>query len=487
MSVAALWMSDAIRFVPRIRVPRVARARAFDDSSDARDAKFDRASLAARARRVATRRRGSRASRSAAAGEASAHRDAARATPRDASREGATRGRGATHRASDAPDEDDLAMKTTRGRARVRRMPAGRIRRRAARALSIACALALGRDGVTRAEAQASDGNCVAAEQTAIFVAFSENAPDAVFRSDDGCLAGGGRGVGCCPGSVCKACEGDSTSRFYSCKCEPCAAGTVQPLAAQKTCVSCPAGWFNSRTGQATCEPCPVGTFSTKVGNTVGCTACGAGTSGKSTLEDYYEKTTRSWRAPATGDGSTFDSTLAATSCTDCPAGTSGGGAGDACTPCAPGYYSAARAETCTPCPVGTYSVLSGGASIDSCIPCAAGESNNAIGSTECWQVCPIALLSCAADAVRARGAYDALELARARPRISYTDDGIDDYRARLCKTGCETFATDHWCASFGLPNVNDCDQYAPPPPPPAPPGDVADPNATAANASAAS
>jgi len=29
-------MSDAIRFVPRIRVPRVARARAFDDSSDAR-------------------------------------------------------------------------------------------------------------------------------------------------------------------------------------------------------------------------------------------------------------------------------------------------------------------------------------------------------------------------------------------------------------------------------------------------------------------
>jgi hypothetical protein len=51
--------------------------------------------------------------------------------------------------------------------------------------------------------------------------------------------------------------------------------------------------------------------------------------------------------------------------------------------------------------------------------------------------VCPIALLSCAADAVRARGAYDALELARARPRISYTDDGIDDYRARLCKTGC--------------------------------------------------
>uniref|UniRef100_A0A7R9T527 Tyrosine-protein kinase ephrin type A/B receptor-like domain-containing protein n=1 Tax=Ostreococcus sp. 'lucimarinus' TaxID=242159 RepID=A0A7R9T527_9CHLO len=379
-------------------------------------------------------------------------------------------------------------MKTTRGRARVRRMPAGRIRRRAARALSIACALALGRDGVTRAEAQASDGNCVAAEQTAIFVAFSENAPDAVFRSDDGCLAGGGRGVGCCPGSVCKACEGDSTSRFYSCKCEPCAAGTVQPLAAQKTCVSCPAGWFNSRTGQATCEPCPVGTFSTKVGNTVGCTACGAGTSGKSTLEDYYEKTTRSWRAPATGDGSTFDSTLAATSCTDCPAGTSGGGAGDACTPCAPGYYSAARAETCTPCPVGTYSVLSGGASIDSCIPCAAGESNNATGSTECWQVCPIALLSCAADAVRDRGAYDALELARARPRISYTDDGIDDYRARLCKTGCETFGTDHWCASFGLPTQDDCKKYAPPPPPPpAPPGDVADPNATAANASAAS
>jgi len=368
-------------------------------------------------------------------------------------------------------------------------------------AVALVAAIAL---RASTAQAQGGEENCVAQDQNATFVAFSANAPEAVFRSDDGCLAGGGRGVGCCPGSVCGTCveetnavhvEGGAsvTLKFFNCLCEPCPAGTVQPLAAQKTCVACPAGWFNAAEGRATCEPCPVGTFSTKVGNTVGCTACGAGTSGKSTLADYYEKTTRSWRAPATGDGSTFDPTLAATFCADCPAGTSGGGAGDACTPCAPGYYSAARAETCTPCPVGTYSVLSGGASIDSCIPCAAGESNDATGSTECWQVCPISLLSCAEDAVRAKGAYDALELARARPRISYTDDGIDDYRSRLCKIGCETFGTQHWCASFGLPNVNDCDAYAsPPPPPPAPPPastspdvDAAAPNATTANASA--
>ena len=164
----------------------------------------------------------------------------------------------------------------------------------------------------------------MAQDQNATFVAFSANAPEAVFRSDDGCLAGGGRGVGCCPGSVCGTCveetnavhvEGGAsvTLKFFNCLCEPCPAGTVQPLAAQKTCVACPAGWFNAAEGRATCEPCPVGTFSTKVGNTVGCTACGAGTSGKSTLADYYEKTTRSWRAPATGDGSTFDPTLAAT------------------------------------------------------------------------------------------------------------------------------------------------------------------------------
>ena len=368
-------------------------------------------------------------------------------------------------------------------------------------AVALVAAIAL---RATTARAQGGEENCVAQDQNATFVAFSANAPEAVFRSDDGCLAGGGRGVGCCPGSVCGTCveetnavhvEGGAsvTLKFFNCLCEPCPAGTVQPLAAQKTCVACPAGWFNAAEGRATCEPCPVGTFSTKVGNTVGCTACGAGTSGKSTLADYYEKTTRSWRAPATGDGSTFDPTLAATFCADCPAGTSGGGAGDACTPCAPGYYSAARAETCTPCPVGTYSVLSGGASIDSCIPCAAGESNDATGSTECWQVCPISLLSCAEDAVRAKR-----RVRRARARARSPSNFLHRRRHRrlpqpALQDRLRNLRHPTLVRVLRPPQRERLRPYAsPPPPPPAPPPastspdvDAAAPNATTANASA--
>ena len=99
-----------------------------------------------------------------------------------------------------------------------------------------------------------AQSTCVGQGQTAIFVAFSENAPDAVFKSDDGCLAGGGRGVGCCPGSVCRDCQDQINVvevqgatvelAYFSCTCEACAVGTVQPLEAQTSCVPCPAGWF---------------------------------------------------------------------------------------------------------------------------------------------------------------------------------------------------------------------------------------------------
>jgi len=348
--------------------------------------------------------------------------------------------------------------------------------------------------------AQEGDGEdtCVASGQIGIFVQYSENAGNAVFQSEDNaCLAGGGRGVGCCPGSICdvttckvpcKDAAGESVecdavgatedvdAGFFQCPCAPCPTGTVQALSSKHECVECPAGWYNSKQGQATCTPCPVGTFSSRVGNPTGCTPCPVGTSGRSTLEEYYAKTTRAFRAPASGPGSVFDPTIGATSCTDCPAGTSGGGAGEACVPCAPGTYSDKRAETCTPCPVGTYGVESGGSSIDACIPCAAGESNDAPGSTSCWQVCPNALLSCAESEVREAGYYASLEVDR--PRVRYAVDTTDDYRAKICRLGCETYGTDHWCPSYGDLIANDCVALSPPSPPSAPPPPPAPPPA---------
>ena len=314
--------------------------------------------------------------------------------------------------------------------------------------------------------------NCVESGDTAFFVAFSPNAPDALFPSDYGCLPGGGRGVGCCKGSVCRTCNEQTTDglKSYSCLCEPCSAGTVQPLDGASECVECPAGWYQNLGGQAYCKPCGVGTFSTRVGNAQSsCTACPAGTSGASTRAAWLEATTRNFRPPTEPDpGWEYDSTLAATSCEDCAPGTSGAGAGAACETCPPGTYSSSAASECTKCPIGTYNAQSGGASVAACKTCPAGETNDAEGSTTCYQVCPIPIIACA-EAYKKDGAdrgYYELNVAR-RPRITYVSDEIDAYRAKLCEDGCNRFNTDHWCASYGNPTEDDCDQYRAPPPPP--------------------
>lgn len=55
--------------------------------------------------------------------------------------------------------------------------------------------------------------------------------------------------------------------------CNPCAAGTAQPLEAQYTCVDCPAGSYQDLPGQVVCKTCPAGTFQTLPGQ-VGCVPC---------------------------------------------------------------------------------------------------------------------------------------------------------------------------------------------------------------------
>jgi hypothetical protein len=42
---------------------------------------------------------------------------------------------------------------------------------------------------------------CTSQNNVAIFMVFQAENPDTVFESEDGCLAGGGRGSGCCAGS----------------------------------------------------------------------------------------------------------------------------------------------------------------------------------------------------------------------------------------------------------------------------------------------
>ena len=92
--------------------------------------------------------------------------------------------------------------------------------------------------------------------------------PDSV-SFEDGCLAGGGRGTGCCAGAQCRVCEpnqvtvaGVSSCAANSCQCEPRRPpGSVQFRVGQNTCVgSAPPGGTSSY-GQTNCIQCPPGTF----------------------------------------------------------------------------------------------------------------------------------------------------------------------------------------------------------------------------------
>ena len=73
-----------------------------------------------------------------------------------------------------------------------------------------------------------AQGDCMPQGSVAIFMVYQAENPDSVFFSEDGCLAGGGRGTGCCAGAQCRVCEpnqvtsaGGKLMRWNSCQCEP--------------------------------------------------------------------------------------------------------------------------------------------------------------------------------------------------------------------------------------------------------------------------
>ena len=249
------------------------------------------------------------------------------------------------------------------------------------------------------------------------------------------------------------------TLKFFNCQCEPCAAGTVQPLAAQKTCVACPAGWFNARDGAGDVRAVSGGDVQHEGREHGRVHGVRRGDVGEEHAGGLLRKDDA--LVASAGDGGWIDvrsdvsgDVRARTVPRERPGEAPGTrarrarpgitrrraprrarrvqSARTACSPAAPPSTAASRAPrvnpTTPPDPPNAGR-------------CARSPSSRAPRTPS-----------------GPRGAYDALELARARPRISYTDDGIDDYRSRLCKIGCETFGTQHWCASFGLPNVNDCD-----------------------------
>lgn len=177
---------------------------------------------------------------------------------------------------------------------------------------------------LSRMLATISAQECTAQGNVAIFMVFQAENPDTVFHSDDGCLAGGGRGSGCCSGAQCRVCESNQVTsisgkqmNWNSCVCEPCPPGTVQFRAGRQECVECPAGWYQPQEGQTECIQCPAGTFNPKVGRFEPCLMCPPGTYSKSQIRAYREATTKMYRGTTT----TFNPSMGSISCTNCPAG----------------------------------------------------------------------------------------------------------------------------------------------------------------------
>ena len=162
------------------------------------------------------------------------------------------------------------------------------------------------------------------------------------------------------PGSACPA----GTYAYSSTQCMGCPIGTYYGgtgAASSSACQSCPTGTYANVTGQSACTQCPAGTASsaTKATSVATCAICPAGT---------Y-------------------SGVAASSCTNCAAGTYATSAGTStCTSCAAGTYStavgASLASTCQSCVAGTYSTTVGASSSATCQSCVAGTYSTVVGAS---------------------------------------------------------------------------------------------------------
>jgi hypothetical protein len=304
--------------------------------------------------------------------------------------------------------------------------------------------------------APARSQDCTIQGSVAIFMVYQAENPDQVFESADGCLAGGGRGTGCCPGARCAVCEpkavnstGGKIMRWNACMCESCPPGSVQFRVGQNACVECPAGWYQPSLGQTECVPCPSGTFNPAGGRSENCVPCPPGTYSRSDILAYREATTKRYRSTATE----FDPTAGASSCVACPAGTHqpdvGGASEEECRACPAGTYSDAGAAACVLCPAGTYQPHPGSAGAGSCLPCQAGKCSDEDGSEECYQCCPVANLACDAYWKKARGFYGTLDWYSAEKDPGRVpDDDYANFLQRLCRRGCNKFGVVNWCTS---------------------------------------
>ena len=91
-----------------------------------------------------------------------------------------------------------------------------------------------------------AQGDCMPQGSVAIFMVYQAENPDSVFFSEDGCLAGGGRGTGCCAGAQCRVCE---PNQVTSAGVSSCAGTRASANPARRE--TCSSGWARTRASSA--------------------------------------------------------------------------------------------------------------------------------------------------------------------------------------------------------------------------------------------
>lgn len=177
----------------------------------------------------------------------------------------------------------------------------------------------------------------------------------------------------CIPCTVCSAggtSSGTCTAEEFTDKTCTCNAGYYGSYSgtniSQPICSGCTPGSFTSTMGATVCEQCPAGTF----GGPLECISCIPGT--------YSGNASSTCSSCNPGF---FSYIPEASACNACPSGSySHRSASLACLTCDAGTYSTRNASTCTSCPPGKISLTEA----STCMECSSGTYQSSYGASQC-------------------------------------------------------------------------------------------------------
>ena len=228
--------------------------------------------------------------------------------------------------------------------------------------------------------ANVTDGTCTACTTTLASGCTAVTCDANHFNTNGDATDGCEDGCAVVDHSVSRTCDGTGANNIQTVECAAgyyqtgsanndlsctaCAAGSVQPLTNQTSCTACAAGTYDD--GSEVCADwtaCDAGNYVSVAATATQdrtCTACSSESYRSSATAKADVNSTNTCAACAAGSITeigvgTGVVSSAATTCTQCAAGTYSASSTSACTVCGAGQYSAIGATTCTNCDAGKF------------------------------------------------------------------------------------------------------------------------------------